>query len=198
MKQGSGNAPSSNVQRTYARLVFSLLHWSIAVLVVFQGVLGAANLRVPWLREHLDTAIVVHEQVGLLILVLTLSLLLTRIVLGRRSGEGTPQIHRRWARLVHGSFYILIILECSVGIWMMGLLGKGLTIGFWHWRLPIAPDPALVFHSILQIHAAIALAMAVLIVIHSAAALYHHYVLRDDTLIRMLPRMRILRSEETT
>jgi cytochrome b561 len=177
---------NKRISNTNSRAIIPLLHWAIAVLIIFQGILGAANLRILWLREHLATAIIVHEEVGLLILLLTLTLLFSRIYLGRRSGEGTALLHRRLARLVHTAFYVLIFLECCVGILMMGLLGKGITILFWHWNIPITPDPKLVFQDILQIHAAIALILAGLIVIHSIAALYHHYILRDDVLVRML------------
>ncbi|MBU2739674.1 cytochrome b [Acidithiobacillus concretivorus] len=167
--------------------LFKVLHWSIAVLIVFQGLLGAANLRIAWLQEHLASAIVVHEEIGLLILLLTLSLFIIRVITGRRSGAGAQPNHQLCAKMVHGAFYVLIFVECAIGIWMMGLLGKGLTILAWHMPLPITPDPHFAFSTVLQWHAAVALTLAYLIVIHSLAALYHHYMLRDHTLTRMLP-----------
>jgi len=177
--------------------MFPLLHWSIALLIILQGALGAANLRIAWLQQHLATGILVHEQLGLLILILTVILLISRIATGRHSGEGTITMHRRLAKLVHGAFYSLIFLECAIGIWMMGLLGKGLTIFIWHWSLPIVRDPHLVSHTILQLHALIALFLAGLIVIHSIAALYHHFILRDEVLLRMLPRLRTHTGQKT-
>ncbi|MDX5936219.1 cytochrome b [Acidithiobacillus thiooxidans] len=167
--------------------LFKVLHWLIAVLIVFQGLLGAANLRIAWLQDHLASAIVVHEEIGLLILLLTLSLFIVRVITGRRSGAGAQPSHQLWAKMVHGAFYGLIFVECAIGIWIMGLLGKGLTILAWHMPLPITADPHFAFSTVLQWHAAVALTLAFLIVIHSLAALYHHYVLRDHTLTRMLP-----------
>ncbi|WP_414040978.1 cytochrome b/b6 domain-containing protein [Acidithiobacillus sp. M4-SHS-6] len=105
---------------------------------------------------------------------------------GRQSGSETRKIHQQWARVVvHLTFYGLIFLECALGIWMIGLLGKDLTIGIWHFPLSITPDLQLVYSNVLQWHAAVALSLAVLIGIHSLAALYHYYALHDQLLNNM-------------
>lgn len=168
-------------------IFFKLLHWVIAVLIIFQGVLGAAMLHIASLHPYLASALLIHEETGLLILLLTACLLFLRIITGRRSGSETHKIHQQWARMVHLAFYGLIFLEGALGIWMIGLLGKDLTIGIWHLPLPVSPDPQFVFSSVLLWHAAVALSLAALIVIHSLAALYHHYVLRDQVLNNMNP-----------
>ena len=166
--------------------LFKFIHWEIAVLIIIQGLLGAANIRIPWLRAHLHEAIYVHEQIGVIILLSTLLMLSIRLFSGRVSGHGTDLKTRLLARLVHFSFYSLIFLECGIGIWMMGLLGLGMQILWWHFPLPITPDKSLVFSEIIQLHALVALVLAGLIVMHASAALYHHFVLRDHVLRNML------------
>ncbi|MBU2844029.1 hypothetical protein, partial [Acidithiobacillus thiooxidans] len=64
-KNGLEKVTGSSV--TGESTLFKVLHWLIAVLIVFQGLLGAANLRIAWLQDHLASAIVVHEEIGLLI-----------------------------------------------------------------------------------------------------------------------------------
>ena len=89
--------------------LFKVLHWIIAILIIFQGILGAANLRVPFLRKHLVTAIVVHQQVGLFILLCTTLLLSLRVITKRRSANGSASLSKILAKAVHASFYFSYI-----------------------------------------------------------------------------------------
>jgi cytochrome b561 len=43
-------------------------------------------------------------------------------------------------------------------------------------------------HSVKEIHEIAAHALVIVAIFHAAAALIHHFVFRDNTLIRMLPR----------
>jgi len=45
-------------------------------------------------------------------------------------------------------------------------------------------------HSIGKLHETVANAILLVAALHAAAALFHHYVLRDSTLRHMLPRFR--------
>lgn len=173
-------------------LIIRSLHWLIAVLVVFQGLLGYANLHVAWFHARLATGIYVHEEVGLSILVLTIWMLLQRVLEGRGSGYGLESVQAKLAGYMHLALYLLIFVQSFLGIWMMGLLGRGLKVFVWNFALPIAPDPLFVFGGLLQIHAAVAGLLALAIVGHSLAALHHHFVLHDDVLKRMSLRRRSL------
>ena len=68
-------ATTSQKLGVVSRTVFPLLHWIIAVLIIFQGLLGVAMLRIAWLQQRLGSSILVHEQIGVLILLLTAILL---------------------------------------------------------------------------------------------------------------------------
>ncbi|MEJ2480222.1 MAG: cytochrome b/b6 domain-containing protein [Acidihalobacter sp.] len=168
-------------------LLTRTLHWLMALLVVFQGLLGYANLHVGWFLHHEMAGIVLHQEVGLAILFVAVWMMLQRLIEGRRSGHGLSSMQARLAGIVHAALYLLILAESFLGIWIMGLTGAGLSFLFWHIGLPIAPDPQLVYSGgLMQIHAFIAGTLATLIVGHAAAALHHHVVLGDDVLRRML------------
>jgi superoxide oxidase len=169
-------------------LLARTLHWLMALLVVFQGLLGYANLHVDWFRHHEMAGIVMHQEVGLAILFIALWMLFQRLIERRRSGHGLSSMQARLAGVAHGVLYLLIFAESFLGIWIMGLTGAGLSFVFWHVGLPIAPDPRLVYSGgLMQIHAFIAGTLATLVVGHAIAALHHHFVLGDDVLRRMLP-----------
>ena len=55
--------------------------------------------------------------------------------------------------------------------------------------LPSLPDKAPVENLLKQVHAYGAYALIALIVLHAAAALRHHFILKDDVLTRMLPKL---------
>lgn len=175
-------------------LLLRMLHWSVALLVIFQGLLGFANLHVAWFYEQRATTIALHEEVGVLILFLTVAMLALRWIEGRRSGHGLDPMQTRLAALMHAALYFLILSESLFGIWIVGLLGHPLTFFLWHVSLPVSPNPQAVFEGgLMQVHAAVAAALASAAVLHALAALHHHYILGDDVLRRMLPWNKLTR-----
>lgn len=78
-----------------------------------------------------------------------------------------------------------------VGLPVLGWLllsAKGAPIPFFGLHLvPLIHENEALAESIKEVHEAVATAGYFLIGAHAAAALYHHYLLRDDTLRRMLP-----------
>jgi cytochrome b561 len=73
--------------------------------------------------------------------------------------------------------------------WLM-LSAAGKPIPFFAWELPplLAPNRSLA-EVLEDVHEAVASVGYALIGAHAAAALFHHYVVRDNTLRRMLPGM---------
>ena len=72
--------------------------------------------------------------------------------------------------------------------WML-LSVEGTPIPFFGWQLPaLLNENKALAETIKEIHETGATIGYFLIGLHAAAALYHHYLLRDDTLRRMLPK----------
>jgi len=69
------------------------------------------------------------------------------------------------------------------------LSAAGKPIPFFGLELPalVAPDKALA-SQVKELHETIGKVGYVLIGLHAVAALFHHHVMKDDTLTRMLPR----------
>jgi cytochrome b561 len=73
----------------------------------------------------------------------------------------------------------------------LALSAAGKPIPFFGLDLPALTGPDKDFaHSVEEIHETIGTIGYYLIGLHAAAALFHHYFLRDDTMLRMLPRRR--------
>ncbi|MEO6801012.1 MAG: cytochrome b [Rhodanobacter sp.] len=164
------------------------LHWLMLLLLI--GVYAAINLqdvapKGSTLRADLKTW---HFMLGLSVLVLVAVRLGTRALSGPVPGI-KPRIsmwQHRMAVWIHLVLYVFMLGMPLLG-WF-AVSAKGDPILFFGMRLPalIGQDKTL-YHSLKEFHETIGTLGYYLIGLHAAAALFHHYVMRDDTLLRMLP-----------
>lgn len=165
------------------------MHWLMLLLLV--AVYACIELREFYprgsdLREGLKTW---HFMLGLGVLALVLARLAIRFTAG-----ATPPIRpvppvwqERLAGLMHLALYVFLITMPLLG-WLT-LSASGKPVPFFGLQLPalVGADKALA-DSLKEIHETIGTIGYYLVGLHAAAALVHHYVNRDNTLLRMLPR----------
>lgn len=164
-----------------------VLHWFIAALVVTQvGLIWAHEATDgPMSREFVQ----IHKSVGLGILVLTLGRIGWRVA---NPAIPLPEEMARWqkllARATHILFYALLIGMPLAGWAASSAAGREiLWFGLFEWpALPIGGgrDTA---RSLMDLHELAAKGLYVLIALHVAGALKHHFVDRDNVLHRMIP-----------
>jgi len=163
------------------------LHWLMLLLVAAVYVCIEAHERFPKgsaMRADLKTW---HFMLGLAVL----ALVAIRVVVIVASA--TPRIEPappRWqqvlARLTHGALYGLMIAMPLLG-WLV-LSAEGKAIPFFGLQLPALVAPSETIASWAEeLHEVGGTVGYVLIGLHAAAALFHHHVLRDNTLRRMWP-----------
>ncbi len=174
----------------YGSLSISM-HWLMVLLLI--AVYAAINLhdiapKGSDLRAELKLW---HFILGLGVL----ALVLARIVLRLTSGatpEITPPISR-WqslsAQALHVALYAFMLAMPLIG-WL-AVSAKGAPITFFGLHLPIliGQDKEL-YGWLKETHEVIGTAGYYLIGLHAAAALFHHYVMGDNTLRRILPARR--------
>ena len=98
-----------------------------------------------------------------------------------------PQWQLFSSRMMHYVLYLFLVVVPVIG-WLM-LSAKGKPIAFFGFELPALIGPDRAFGKRLEnLHETLAQAGYFLIGAHAIAALVHHYVLHDNTLIRMLPK----------
>ena len=163
------------------------MHWLMFLVIV--GVYACMELREFYPkgsdpREALKTW---HFMLGLTVFVLVWLRLVLRLI--QMTPVITPTPDRRLqlaATLVHWILYAFMI-GMPLGGWLI-LSAAGKPIPFWGMELP-----ALIGKSkdtaglIKEIHETVGNIGYGLIGLHAAAALFHHYWQKDDTLLRMLP-----------
>jgi cytochrome b561 len=162
------------------------LHWIIAALIVGQV---AAGLTMTNLADGpaKNALYELHKSAGLTVLALALVRVAVRSMRGAPSLEPMPDWQRRAAHASHYAMYVLIVLVPLAGWTATSSCCPPLNL-FWTvpLTLPVPGDEAF-WKAVFRIHFALAFMLATIALIHMAAALHHHLVRRDRTLLRMLP-----------
>lgn len=166
------------------------LHWIAAALILFNLAFGLYLVGLPLSPQKLRY-FSYHKWVGVTVLLLSAARLAWRL---RHPAPALPPTMRDWeVRLAHASHILLYILFFAAPL--SGWLFSSAT-GFQTVYLGLFPIPDLLSKNkeladILRFtHRSINYTMAAVIALHAAAALKHHFIDRDDVLVRMLPSFR--------
>lgn len=160
------------------------LHWTTAVLVVVLWVIGQTIdwvPRGPWRVDYRSMHIVLGIALGIVLLV--------RLAWRLSHKHTLPPIAEGLmllvARLTHWALYLLLILAVGLGIGTAWTGGESIFNLF---DIPaLTPGNKALVRLIHGWHELAANAILIVAGLHAAAALFHHYILRDATLRRMLP-----------
>jgi cytochrome b561 len=162
------------------------LHWATALLVIANFALAQTWdwFPKPVTRLMEDT----HMSFGVL---------LTAVVVARLAWRFTPghevaSLDKGWIKLaskgVHYLLYILLVAEAVLGFAFRW--GAGRPMEFFGLGIPpligelARPDRRF----LRELHEWNGWAIIVIASVHALGALYHHYVVKDRVLVRMLPR----------
>jgi len=162
------------------------LHWTIALLILAAFLLG---LTVDDFPKSWGSAVVnIHALLGVAVLCLSLGRLAWR--LGHKPPpllKSGGRLAQTFARLAHGLLYLLMLAVPLIGVPTLLYRGRGIDFGLFTIS-PVLPRTPEIFHPLTEVHELSAYALLLLAGGHALAALYHHWILRDRTLTRMLPQ----------
>ena len=165
-----------------------LLHWGMFVLIVAQWIDGKVMDDLPKQGTLRDFAFDSHETLGVALLLLIFLRIWWRMAHPVPMLDGATW-QRHAARLAHVLLYGLLIALPVSGY--LTFSAQGHPTSFFGWEIPaaLAKDRATA-RTLKGIHELLGDALVVVVALHAAAALWHHWIVRDDTLRRMLPRRR--------
>ena len=92
------------------------------------------------------------------------------------------------ARMVHWLLYALLVFQSLFGWYVRWSEGEEMSFFGLLIPSPLTPVSRQMHHQIQEWHGWVGWAIVIVAAGHAAAALYHHFVLRDSVLVRMLPR----------
>ncbi|WP_298885361.1 cytochrome b/b6 domain-containing protein [uncultured Bradyrhizobium sp.] len=128
----------------------------------------------------------IHEAIGVLVFGVVVLRLIWRLVGGAPAKQAMPRLMTLTAQLVHFALYVLLIAIPTTAVLGTWLEGIPVTLpGF-----DIAPQitqARILGHLIMEIHTALGYAILWVACVHSAAALFHYFYLRDEVLQSMIP-----------
>jgi cytochrome b561 len=169
-------------------------HWFTALLVLVVGTIGVFFDGYP--KSQFLGWLTVHALLGLTIFFLVIARVRWRI-------EHTPpdlpgevgEFTRRTSHAAHMLLYFLLFITPIFGVAGFIAHGRTLVFGSVHIGFPYPPTKS-VFKPVEAIHQWLAYSVFALAGVHVAAALWHHFVLRDNLIYRIWPRLREMSRNE--
>ena len=164
-----------------------LLHWITAVLVLVMIPMGLIMVEVLKSGPLQNFLFAVHESLGVTLMAIVYFRLAYRAT--HRPAPLSAQIPTfyRWAgHSVHWLLYALLAVQPIVG-WVGTSAYRAPIHLFWLIELPpIWRQDRGFSDQVLWVHKGIGIALALLICAHVGAGLFHHFIRRDQVLMRML------------
>ena len=162
------------------------LHWITAALVV-------ANFALAQTWDWFATPVKgLMEDTHMSFGVLLTAVVVARLAWRWLPGHQVSSIEAGWMRITskatHYLLYLLLLAEAGLGFAFRW--GAGRPMEFFGLGIPplIGEMGRPLRHELREFHEWIGWAIIVFAAVHAAAALYHHYLLKDRVLERMLPR----------
>ena len=174
--------------QTYTKVAI-LLHWLIGLAIIFMLGFGLLLDDIP--NEYKFKAYQLHKSIGLTILVLSFVRLFWRMT---HAVPPLPDHMKTWeklaAKLSHYLFYVLMIGIPLTGWALVSSSPMNfptLWFGLFQWpHLPLDHTKEL-SDGFAETHELLAYLTIVLLGMHIAAALKHHFIDKDNVLIHMVP-----------
>jgi len=170
--------------------VAKVFHWSVALLVFVAFLLG-------WIAVSLDLSptklslFVWHKSIGLLVLFAVALRMLWRFT------NPVPQPLKSMPGWQHSASigehltqYVLMLVLPMSG-WIIDSAANIPFRVFWLLQLPRLAAPSEPLQEFARdMHLRLSTCLAILLALHTGAALWHHFLVRDEILRRMLPQGR--------
>jgi cytochrome b561 len=179
-----------NHPTAYGRVAVTL-HWLVAALVVGLFALGLWMVELTYYDDWYRTAPNLHKGIGVTLFLVLVGRVLWRLYDPPPPPEvGLGSVERRVAPVVHALLYLLLFAVMLSGYLISTADGRPIDV-FGLFQVPATlsdlPNQADLAG---DIHLALAIAVIALASLHALAALKHHLVDRDHTLLRMIGRGR--------
>jgi cytochrome b561 len=162
-------------------------HWLVAILILGQLVLGtiAVEARVSPLKLDL---FVWHKSIGVSILLLVILRAVWRLTNPAPASSAKISVWEvRLAMVGHWLLYFLMVVVPLTGWWVSDTSRIPFRL---FWTVPV-PDLMAPDHNLSElaadVHGVLTKLLLAVVIVHIFAALRHHFMLRNDTLLRMLP-----------
>src|SRR5262245_51194441 len=167
-------------------LTARIFHWVTAALVLSMIPFGIIMLRIESGPTQ-DLLFNLHRSIGVILVPIVVLRLFYRVKNPPLPLPAEiPMVQRGVAHGVHWMLYLLLIVQPIIG-WI-GTSAYRAPIGvFWLFTLPpIWPEDKAFSEAMFKVHTNLGFLIAILICAHIGGALFHHFIQKDRTLMRMI------------
>ena len=165
-------------------LATRVVHWLMAVAIVGMYALGLWMVDLNYYSPYYRSAPDLHRSVGMLLLFLLVVRFAWRLANGKPDDSELSSAERFAARIVHWGFYPLLFALMVTGYLQSTADGRPIEVFDWF------SVPALIHNKGMEktageIHEWLANVTMLLVIVHAAASLKHHFYDRSGVLKRM-------------
>lgn len=167
-------------------LASRILHWFMAIAILFMFCLGITMINMRLSPEKLEM-FMVHKSTGMLLLLAVIIRVLWRII--NPPPKFPTFISRNQQQMVRlGQMLMYILLFCiPISGWVINSAANFPLHWFGLFQIPAITEPNIAVEEMAKtVHFTLICILGVLILGHVAAALHHHFILKNDVLRRML------------
>jgi cytochrome b561 len=176
----------TNTSTSYGLLAI-IVHWAAAVAVFGMFALGFWMVDLTYYSEWYQRAPDIHRSIGVLLFALMVFRLLWRLF---TTSPDPLAGHKRWevvsAYAAHGLLYVLVFVATVSGFLISTADGSSVSVFGWFDVPSVTGQIKRLEDTAGLVHYWSTWALVALALIHSAGALKHHFIDRDNTLRRML------------
>ena len=178
--------PFRNTAETYGSFS-KFLHWAIVLLIVGQWLLAETAEDAGKGTPERASLMGWHISFGMLVLLLALVRLGWKLAnKGKPDGVGVAW-QRSAASMGHALLYLLILAQPITGWIVSSSANSPVTLFGWFQFPAIVGHDRPLHETMEDVHKFLFYTLLAVVAAHIAAALFHHLVLKDGVLRRMLP-----------
>jgi cytochrome b561 len=164
------------------------IHWLTVALVVVAFIMGPGGSEQRVYSAANDFQREIHEVLGLTVFALTVLRFVWRALAPAPTLPPAPGWMEPVSRIVQGLLYALLFATPMTAVAGAWLEGHPLTLGLLGNVPPMIPETHAAGRVVAEVHTFLGDTILWLAGLHAAAALFHHFVLRDAVLLSMVPQ----------
>jgi len=165
-------------------LISRLVHWIMALAIPAMFALGLWMVTLNYYSPYYRTAPDIHRSVGMLLLILLVLRFLWRLANPKPDDAELWPLERVASRTVHWGFYPLLFALMASGYLISTADGRPIQVFNW-FSVPSLIHKKGLEDAAGEVHEVLAYVTMLLVVLHAAAALKHHFIDHSIILKRM-------------
>lgn len=166
-------------------LVARTLHWVMAVAIIGLFALGYWMRTLSYYNPYYKSAVDLHQSVGILVFATLVFRFVWKVANPSPENRRFSVMEHAASSAMHWTFYIVLLCIIMSGYLISTLDGRPILF------FDLLDIPSLYTQkgwegTAGQVHWIVAYVTMFLVLVHSIAALWHHYVSGDEILVRMI------------